>query len=994
MDKLTRLPLVGRAAELAELRAALERARAGQPSVVVLTGEGGVGKSRLTELVADDARHDGWTVAVGRAYAVESGVPYAVFGDALVPLLRERGASGLTLLARGAEAHLAHLFPALRSLAPSMSAGGDGPANRAELFWTFSELLKTLSSRSPLLVVLDDLHWADPSSVELFHFLSRQLATERIVVIATVNDAERDAHPTLRATLKSLESLGVVRQRAVEALSRDGTAELVRHAFGVDEAVTREFTALLYGWTRGNPFFIQATLEALVDSGRLRTDEKHGWRGWEVDELDLPRSVRDAVELRLDRLEPAARDVAEIVAVVGTRVSYSTIRAVADLPDAALVAALERLRLYDVLSEEGVGRDPVYDFRHPMLRQAVHARAGLARRRILHARIAETLEAQYGDRAMEHADELAHHFMAGESGEPSPRAAKYLAAAGRSALKRHAGREAAAYLEEALRRSGADDAQRVELVRDLARARQRLGEFDRAVELHRQVLDAARADADHDSAALTLRRIGLAHFRAGAHDEALRAYDEALAEAALARDPAMAAQIRVARGSMLQGLGRVAESIDDLRAALDVAERAGERPLQARVHRELLLFHTMAGPPHEARHHGERAIAIARETGDRVIESTCHWAMAVLAGLTGRADECAGHMQRATELAEELNSPLLRLAIDEIHVEWAYGLGAWDTGLALGERAIALARSLHQRSVLTRLLVWTGILYLGRYEIERARLYIDEAWRLSGAGDPTRVHDVNTVVPAYIGRAQYHMTLWEWDEAIRLGQEALDIVDATGYRTWAVHRLLPIIAEAQLSKFDADSARVTGARLRRDAEALDHPLGRAWADASDAILTFVEGDPAAAVPRMRAAIERLEAVPYVPYATRLRRHLAGRLAQIGDRDAAISELRHAHDIFVRLGAEWEIERARGQFQEVGARPPGRIAGQGADALTERELDIIRLVVAGKSNKAIGKALEISPRTVGTHLSNIYSKLEIGSRDELADMAPRILGGNA
>ena len=205
-----------------------------------------------------------------------------------------------------------------------------------------------------------------------------------------------------------------------------------------------------------------------------------------------------------------------------------------------------------------------------------------------------------------------------------------------------------------------------------------------------------------------------------------------------------------------------------------------------------------------------------------------------------------------------------------------------------------------------------------------------------------------------------------------------------------MHRLLPIVAEAQLSKFDAAAARITGTRLRRDAEYLDHKLGLAWADAVDAILPFVEGDPAAAVPRMRVAIEKLEAVPYIPYAARLRRILAGRLADVGDRDGAISELRRVHDTFVKLGAQRDLEKTRVQFQEVGARPPGKSAGQGAEALTERELEIVRLVAGSKSNKAIGKALDISPRTVSTHLSNIYAKLEIGSREQLAEIAPRLL----
>ena len=992
---LSRLPFIGRVKELHELRSALEQARLGSPTVGLLTGDGGVGKSRLAAVIAEEARRGGWTVALGRAYPVESGVPYAVVSDAFVPLLRDLGAAGLTVLARGSESQLAHLFPALRAVAASAGRGADAvpAANRAELFWTFAEFLRNLASRAPVLVVLEDLHWADPSSIELFHFLARQLADQPIVMLGTVNDAERDAHPTLRATMKSLESLPVVMQRRIEPFTHEGTAELVRQAFGIDQAVTRDFTALLFGWTRGNPFFVEETLKALVASGQLRNDGG-GWLGWELDRLELPTSVREAIELRLAALSDDARDVAELAAVIGARAGYTTIRTVSGLSHDRLVEALDQLRLLNLLDEAGTPREPVYEFRHPMLGQTLYARVGLARRRLLHSRIAESLEDAYGADALEHADELAYHFMAGENDSPSPRAARYLAAAGRSALARFANREAADYLEAALARVDPADerALRDHVVNDLARACQRLGNFERAIALRTGLRDAARARDDHAAAATLSRRIGVAHFWAGRHGEAIRAYDEGLAEAERAGETVIAAHIRLARGAVLDAIGRVPDALADLRAALDGAERGHDVPLQARAHRELLLFHTMAGPPDLARHHGERAILLAEASEDPAAAGTCHWAMSVLEALSGNAQACALHMQRATELAEEINSPLLRLAIDEVHIGWAYGLGAWDTGLALGERAIALARSLNQRQMLPRLLVWTALIYLGRYEIERAKAYIDEAWQLSGADDLSRVRDIHTVVPAHIGRAHYHMTLWEWDEAIRFGQAGLALADASGYRTWAVHRLLPTIVEAQLSKFDATAARETSIRMRSDAAALDNVLGLAWADAADAILRFVEGDPVAAAPLMRAALEKLEAVPYIPSAARLRRHLAGRLAQIGERDAAISELRRAHDIFVRLGAQWELDRTRAQFQDLGARPPGRSAGQGVESLTSRELEIVRLVAASKSNKAIGKALDISPRTVSTHLSNIYTKLEIGTRAELAEMAPVILSG--
>jgi DNA-binding CsgD family transcriptional regulator len=135
---------------------------------------------------------------------------------------------------------------------------------------------------------------------------------------------------------------------------------------------------------------------------------------------------------------------------------------------------------------------------------------------------------------------------------------------------------------------------------------------------------------------------------------------------------------------------------------------------------------------------------------------------------------------------------------------------------------------------------------------------------------------------------------------------------------------------------------------------------------------------------IRAACASLEAIPVIPDAARLRRQLAGRLAEIGDREGALNELRQVHDIFTRLGAEDELAKARGMFRELNAKPPARTTASGAEGLTGREVEIARMVADRKSNKAIGKALDISPRTVSTHLSNIFRKLEVNSRGELAD----------
>jgi DNA-binding CsgD family transcriptional regulator len=989
---LERLPLIARTGDLQALRAAYGRALAGGSAGRFISGAPGVGKSRLLMAIGEEASLS-CTVITCRAFPIGSSVPYALFSDGFVPALRAMDKESLTVLARGHEGRLARLFPAAGP-APTEDA-----ADQTQLFWTFAEFLRAWSERRPLVLLFDDVHWADAASLELLHFLCRQLREEPVAFLGTINDAERDAHPTLKTVLRSLESLTHVDQQPLEPLGEQAVADLINHVFGVDETATSRFTRALYRWTRGNPFFVRETLGELVASGRLR-QEAGSWIGWETDDLSLPRSIREAIELQLERLAPDALTLAETCAIIGGGAELRSLRAVSELDEATIVRAVELLRHSGMLVEDGPPDRPRYDFRHPMLRQVLEQRIGLARRQYLHERVATALEAQYGDEAPEHAEELAHHWVRARDGQADPTTIRYLIAAGERSLARFADREAETYLSAALEQldrfapgelekaGGRETVFRV--LRRLASARQRAGKYAQAAQLReRAYRDYLEMGQDAEAAA-TVRRIGLAHFWAGRPVEALEALGRALAHALVADEQSLIATVRLAMGGCLQALGRVAEAREEFEAALRSAERSGDDAVEARVRRALLIFHTMSGPPELAREHGVRALEIARARADAASMGGCHWALAVLEGLTGQGRLCADHIARGSRIADEINDPRLRLALDEVAIEWAFSSGDWDTGLALGERAIALARSLNQRLLLPRLLVWTSLIYLGRQATDRAKSYLDEAWELSGADDPAGAPDLHSVIAVHTGFANYHRTIGAYDEAIRVGRRGLALAHAVGFTAWGVHRLLPTVIEAHFYKDDPESAEAERERLRADAEALGHTLGLAWSDAGDAIVEWLRGDAETAVRLLRAAAERLEAVPFVWDAARVRRQLAARLVDVGDRDGAISELRAVHDVFVRLGAGFELEKTREQLRELGARPPVRSAGQGTRALTDREHDIVRLVASGASNKAIAKELGISPRTVTTHLSNVYRKLEINSRGELAEMAPAFL----
>jgi DNA-binding CsgD family transcriptional regulator len=979
-------PLVGRADELASLIAHLDAAAAGRGSTVVLIGEGGIGKTRLAESLADEAERRGFRVAGGRAFPVEVGVPYALFADAFIPVLRTLDEATIAALARGGEAELAYVLPGVAPAGVRPRPLEDPAELKSRVLFTTAEFVRNLAARKPLLLVLDDVHWADRSSLELLHFLARHTAESKVLVLGTLNETERAQRPELRSFEKSLLSLGVVTLQRVGPLTRAATYELVRRTFNVDEVVISDFADLLFGWTRGNVFFLTETLQTLIESGRLYQRPDGQWLGWELAELELPPTVREVILARLERLSDAARRVADAAAVIGTRFEHELLREVVGLSDAEFVTALDELRNLQIIREVATNDDLRYDFAHPLLRKSLYTELGTARARMLHASVARALETSYGDKVDAHADELAVHFARAGGGDAAPKALHYLVAAGRSALARYADREAVDYLRLALERWRPGDSAppRGSVMNELARAHQRVGEHDAAIGLWQECLEAASEAGNVEVEAGLRRRLGQACYWSSRHEEALEHYGVGLRLAQQAGRKADEARLRLAAGVCLQELGRADEAKREIGHALAMAEAAGDTELLARAHRALLLLHIWIGPPDAARMHGARAGELARAAGDTGTEFYSEWGLAVLEGLTGHTPPMRRHIAAAEAIAEQQRSPIYRLWTAELEIELASATGDWDRAIAMGEHAIALARSLNQRTLLPRVLVWTSLVYMGRGNLERAKSYVDEAWDVSGA-DNTGPHDVHTVVPAHTGLAAYHLTTRNFHEAIRIAQKGLAIADRTGYAFWAMHRLLPVMAESYLHLRDVEGAAATEARIRHEAERLGHKVGLAWADTCRALVAWMQGDLVLAATLIREACGSLEAIPVIPDAARLRRQLAGRLAEIGDRDGALHELRIVHDIFLRLGAEDELAKARGMFREVGAKPPARTAAAaGAEGLTGRELEIARMVAARKSNKAIGKALDISPRTVSTHLSNIFRKAGVESRGELAD----------
>ncbi|NNF26703.1 MAG: AAA family ATPase, partial [Gemmatimonadetes bacterium] len=287
------LPLVGRGRDLEGL-STLFGAGSDSTPFYLLTGETGIGKSRLATVICDDAERRGWQVVRGRAYPVEAGVPYAVFSDALLPLMQSMPEGRLEVLTRGGHRELQRLFPPLGEVDYDDEPGADPGELRTRLYWTFAKLMKGLAARQPLLVMLDDIHWAAPSSIGLLHFLVRQEDLGPLRILGTYNTDHREQNPQLVQMERSLLSLRRLSVHHLEALTASDTSELIVGTFGTRGHAVDEFAQMLYGWTKGNPYFIEQTLDHLVDTGRLHRRD-NTWVGWGTESLELAPTVLDTV---------------------------------------------------------------------------------------------------------------------------------------------------------------------------------------------------------------------------------------------------------------------------------------------------------------------------------------------------------------------------------------------------------------------------------------------------------------------------------------------------------------------------------------------------------------------------------------------------------------------------------------------------------------------------------------------------------------------------
>jgi len=659
---------VGRDQELVVMQQALAQASAGHGQVVALVGEAGVGKSRLVYECVHSHRTQGWRVLQSASVSYGKATAYFPVIDLLKRYAHvEDGDDTRTIRARVTgqvltlDAVLQEALPALLGLLDALPDDSpfltlDPPQRRQRTLDALKRLLLRESQEQPLLLVFEDLHWIDTETQALLDSLVESLPTVRLLLL--VNYRPEYQHGWGSKTYYT--------QVRLDPLSPANADEFLQALLGDDPSL-EPLKRLLIERTEGNPFFLEESVRALVETGVLVGAPGAYRLAQGLPTIQVPATVQAVLAARIDRLPPEEKRLLQTSAVIGTEVPFALLQAIAELPEEALHRGLAHLQAAEFLYETRLFPERDFTFKHALTHEVAYSGLLQERRRALHAHIVEAIEAFTGDRVAEQVERLAHHALRGEVWD---KALTYCRQAGEKALAQSANREAAGHFEQALnalphlpdRRDTREQA--IDLRLALRTALRPLGDFGRILAALREAEALAVALDDH-------RRLGqvslslVIHFRImGAHDQAIAAGQRALELATASGDVVLHALVNLRFGQAYFFQDDYRRAIDYLRQAVAFFDGARRREhfgfpnLPAVLSRAFLAWcHAELGTFAEGRALGEEGLQIAEAVAHPGSLMQASWGLGLLSLRQGDLGRALPLLERAVGICHEADLP-------------------------------------------------------------------------------------------------------------------------------------------------------------------------------------------------------------------------------------------------------------------------------------------------------------------------------------------------
>jgi len=869
---LVRGRLVGREAELDTLRRSWGQATAGRGGMVLVTGEPGAGKTRLARELIDYARITGGTVLSGGCYELEAATPYLPFVEALRSWVHASTDDELRVGVGDAAAEIARLAPELASRigpipeGPALSAAEE----RLRLFDGIARFVIGRASSGGLLLFIDDLQWADQASLSLLHYLVRLIGGERVLVIGCYRETELDrAHPLAEALDQWNRERAAVRVH-LRRFGADATGAMLAALLG-DECLSAEFCASVHRETEGNPFFIEEVVKTLVEEGQLVCEAGEWRRREDGGQLVLPQGVKAAIGRRLDHVSPPAIEVLRTAAILGKTFDFSELAVVADKEEDELLDALDEAvaaQLLETRSGETVA------FTHDKIREVLYHELNPIRRRRLHTRVAEGLEALRERGGHVAVEDLAHHFMEGGSLEKG--FAHAMAAAADAT-------EVFAYADA---------------LRLYERARECAEELGRDSEL--PAIDAA---------------MGEVYGLKGEPLAAAEHYERALA-ATVNRAEEVRLRCLIGEAYVSIGDARALTYLEQARAALDPdaqpAEVARATMIEAR-------FHHYHGRSREAAELLGRAVAPAERSGDTTLIGYVFGYLAGAYQHLAEFEESDRWAQRCIDIGTQRDVPSVTAIGYEFLVENSFMRGLWRRAIDYVPRHRAVA----EKSASTDRLGWSylgpTVSHLGLGNIAEA-----EAAAKEGLDLADRTGDERLAVFLGSWSAQVAAEQGRLDEAAETAEAWFQRADTLGLKSGQAEALR---IQAYVAQRAGDHPRVLEFARRAESvlEGTDESVNPVWFNGIICESLIAVGRLDEAGKRINAALEATRKAG-MPHWEGMALRARGRLHAVrGDNQAALRDFEAAIDLFEELGSRIELGRTLVLRAPLGSSPADDLA---------------------------------------------------------------------
>lgn len=942
----TDTPLVGRQHELQILDDVWDAVLSGRRRALFIGGEPGAGKTRLAAEAGVVLEREGAVVLLGRSVA-EFGIPYDPFVQALEQLLGGTEPGSLEDVIPDSAAGLTVLTPLVARHRPSLEQGKSTESDyRREMFDAYADLFTAVSQQRPVVLILEDLHWARAPSLQLLSHLAKATAQTRLLIVATMRTTAPDRSDDLTYAIADMYRLDGVQRIDLGGLDVADIADYVTNELGASPTEAQSSAAVLRDRTGGNPFFLRELLQDLARAGGVRALHSSGFRA--------PESVRDTLKLRLATFDPADLEVIELAAFIGDPFDLATLLMTSDAGSETTLEAIDRAAEAGLVHPESSG-DDAYSFVHALARQAVIDLVAPSRRGQTHARIAQALE----KRAVHTNDliaQLAHHYAAAAPFGFDTEAVKYLVQAAEISDRSLAYEEAAAGFARAALLAGAD---RERLLLAAARSHVRAGEFGEAREIYQALATSERPEVGlsaaigYEDASWRPGRVG--HKAVELLTDALGSYpaDES--------DP-----------SYVQGLASLGRALA-FTGANDEAQRIGEQSIalaQTIGDPELLarslqasLWHVLV--PERADTQLERArevTYIAAAARDYVLLGPAAFHRAAIAYLQGRRGEWIAALADLRRAARTTGEKFLEYMVGCIDASQQYIRGDYAGARSAIDALVAVGGTFGQDDT-------EGSYGLQVFMVQSATGGLEQVRPLISGEESIESHWAPGLLALYteLGLKQpaakaleslmdtslepdLQPTQWPAIAAF-LVDAAMMLDDQT-----AARRLFPVLERYQGCNLLAGQFVAVFGSADRYLARLASLLGD---DSAEALFeSALDMDT-----RMGSLTHQAEtlAAYAVFLKTRPDRPSQDRAREFREEALRIANANGQRRILTILNETLEL-------------PAG---------LTLRELDVIRLVAEGLSNKEVGERLHISPNTAANHVRSILTKTGSQNRTRAA-----------